>query len=320
MKNENLNLKIKRLPYSRLLKSEMADYVEKTIEIVESHEIESELINPMFVQLGAKGPDIKLLRLSYGIDTQRLRVSKLKAKMMLIISGLKLKVRLLSKSNPELDMHVIENAINTHLRHLDKCKNDKALSQKIAGFFDVANSDPDLQTALDDFELIGQVDAMTSIYNEVEEATKKRVRLLSQRPIVSTKELVDGMSKAVDNLFQSIEVANMLSIVTEVPEGGVKLDLEPLIDELSQLSEMYARSISIREANNKRKANKGKEGEEGEGEGEGEEGGEEDAGEPLKTAMCFGYGGDIDEGFITPFRMNNPEEENEAGELDESED
>ena len=36
MKNKNLNLKIKRLPYSRLLKSEMADYVEKTIEIVES--------------------------------------------------------------------------------------------------------------------------------------------------------------------------------------------------------------------------------------------------------------------------------------------
>ena len=308
MKNKNLNLKIKRLPYSRLLKSEMADYVEKTIEIVESHEIESELIAPMFVQLSAKGPDIKLLRLSYGIDTQRLRVSKLKAKMMLVISGLKLKVRLLSKSNPELDMHVIDNAVNKHLRYLDKC-NDKELSQKIAGFFDLVNTNAELQTTLEDLQLMGEVDAMTSIYNEVEEATKKRVKLLSQRPEVSTDAIVKGMAVAVDNLFQSIEVANKLSIVGETPEGGVKLDLEPLIDELSQLSEMYARSVAIREANNKRKANKGKEGEDGEGDEEGE------GGEPMTIAMCFGGGGDADGGNINPFRMENPVDDNETEEL-----
>ena len=35
MTNENLSLGIKRLPYSQMLKSEVADYVEKTIAIVE---------------------------------------------------------------------------------------------------------------------------------------------------------------------------------------------------------------------------------------------------------------------------------------------
>ncbi len=147
MKNTNLNLKIKRLPYSRLLKFEMADYVEKTIDIVENHYVESELINPMLLQLNAREPDINLLRLSYGIDTERLKVNKLKGKMMLNISGLKLKVRLLSKSAPALEIHAIENAINQHLRYLGKCKNDKELNQKIAGFFDLVDSDEEFETS-----------------------------------------------------------------------------------------------------------------------------------------------------------------------------
>src|SRR5690554_777560 len=98
MENTNLSLRIKRLPYSRMLKSEMADYVEKTINIVDSHDHESDLITPMFALLNAKRRDIELLRLSYGIDTERLRLSKLKSKMMLTISAFKLKARIVSKS------------------------------------------------------------------------------------------------------------------------------------------------------------------------------------------------------------------------------
>ena len=163
MENTKISLKIKRVPFSHMLKSEAADFVEKTIDIVENHDLESELITPMYELLSAKEPDIRLLRLSYGIDTERLRVSKLKGKMMLIISAFKLKVRLLSKSNPELDMHVVQNAINQHLRHLGKCKNDKQLSQKIAGFFDMVQTDDDLQTALTDFNLSDEVEDRKSV-------------------------------------------------------------------------------------------------------------------------------------------------------------
>ena len=115
MTNENLSLGIKRLPYSQMLKSEVADYVEKTIAIVENHDLESPLITPMFEKVRAKEADIKLLRLCYGIDTERLRVNKVKSKMMLVFSAFKIKVKLISKSNPELDMHPIQNAINKHL-------------------------------------------------------------------------------------------------------------------------------------------------------------------------------------------------------------
>ena len=106
------------------------------------------------------------------------------------------------------------------------------------------------------------------------------------------------MAKAVDNLFQSIEVANMLSVVSDAPEEGDQIDLAPMIDELNQLSEMYALSISIREANNKRKAEKEKEGDEEGGENGEEEGGEdggEEPSEPMNTAMYFDCDDEDDE-------------------------
>ena len=254
MNDQILSSEIKRVPFSRMLKSEMADFVEKTIDIVASHDLESELITPVYQQLRGKETDIKLLRLSYGIDTERLRVTKLKSEMMLVISAFKLQVRLLSKSNPELEMHPIQNAINKHLRHLYKCKNDKQLSQKVAGFFDLLNDNEEMATALNDFNLSAELDTMKAVFGKVERASKKRVNLQSQRPLVSTQVIVKGMSKAIENLFKGIEVAHLIGTTTGGEPADDQIDYAPLMDELSQLSDMYKRSISIRVANNKRKA------------------------------------------------------------------
>ncbi len=245
------NLKIKRLPFSRMLKSEVADYAEKAMEIYESEEHKSVLVSPLYNQLLSKKGDIKLLRLSYGIDTERLREYKLRAELMLHISAFKLRVKMLTRSNLELDLHVIQNAINTHLRYLNKCKNDKALSQKIAGFLDLVVTNFDLQAALNEFDLNNEVTSINVAYSDLTEASHNRVRLLSKRPQIDTKEITKGMATAIDNLFKAIEVA---ALVSTVDEDGVEVDVTQVMDEMNQLSEMYYKSITIRDANNKRKA------------------------------------------------------------------
>lgn len=252
MKNSNLSLGIKRLPHSRMLKSEMADYVEKTIAIVEEHNLESVMIDPVFSLLQAKEPDVKLLRLSYGIDTMRLKANNLKADMMLQISAFKMKVRLLNRSNLALDLHVLQNAINNHLIYLTTCKNDKQLNQKVGGFFDIIDTNVDLISAIEKHDLMDDVDAMRMSYKIVNAAWDKRVKMLSERPNISTKVIIKRMSASINDLFKGIEMAHLLSALGE--EAGGKTNFVPLIDELNQLSEMYYRSISIRDANNKRKA------------------------------------------------------------------
>ena len=254
MAKTSFNLGIKRLPYSRMMKSEMADYVEKTIGIVADHDLESVLIDPVFNLLLEKKPEIKLLRLSYGIDTQRLKANKFKAELMLQISAFKLKVKLLNRSNLELDLHVVQNAINSHLKYLNKCRNDKELNQKVAGFFDLIANDVAFTAAIEEYTLSESINAIKIAHSVVNEAWQTRVELLSKRPAISTKVIVKGMSTTINNLFKGIEMAHILSNLAEGEEAVDQKDFVPLIDELNQLSEMYYRSISIRDANNKRKA------------------------------------------------------------------
>ena len=310
---ENTNLKIKRLPYSRMLKSEIADFVEKTINLIGSKYIESELIAPMYEVLSDKERDIRLLRLSYGVDTERLRVSKVKSELMLVISAFKLQVKLLSKSEPELEMHQIENAINQHLRYLNRCKNDKQLTQKVAGFFDLVDSNEELETALTNFKLADEVDNIRSVFSQMVEYTRRRVTLLAQRPNVPTKAIVKGMAQAMDNLFKGIEVANIVGDLSD----GEAIDFVPLITELNQLAEMYARSIAIRDANNKRK-NQKEDDTDGEGEGEGEPIDEpiDEPEIPDDGATTANYVYDPSEACITPFSAMNraAEEADEDGE------
>ena len=265
MSNINNSLRIRRLPFSRLLKSEMADYAEKTMDVFEKHDSESEIVNPFFDLLRAKTPHINLLRLSYGIDTQRLKLNKLKGEMMLKISALKLKVRIISKSHMALDIHLVENAINSHLRYLNKVKNDKQLNQKVAGFLDLVRENGELSEFLNEHDLDADVQDINMAYSSVKEASEKRVEMLSQRPTVATKEIVKGMAQAIDNLFKGIEVGHLLSTLADGDTEGDQPNFVPLIDELNQLSNMYNRSISIRDANNKRKAQAGKENEGEEG-------------------------------------------------------
>lgn len=56
---------------------------------------------------------------------------------------------------------------------LHKTKNDKQLTQKVAGFFDLLNENEELATALNDFDLTSEVDSMKAIFTQMERATKK---------------------------------------------------------------------------------------------------------------------------------------------------
>ena len=247
--------KIKRVPYSRLLKSEMADYAEKTLAIVDKHEPDSALFNPLFEQLSDKTSDIHLLRLAYGVDAERLKANKLKEQLNLTISAFNLKVRLIGKSTPKLEIHILENAINNHLRYFKKCRNNYEYNQRVSGFFDLYQNDLEMQEAIADFKLSTEFDNMSVAYSELSQAWETRVELLSERPNFETKVVVNEMVQILTNLFNGIEVASLVTPLSEdgtVPED--QIDYASLINELNQLTGMVRTSISIRDANNKRKA------------------------------------------------------------------
>lgn len=259
-KTTNENIEIRRLPYTRMLKFEMADYAEEIISIVERHNPDSAIIKPLFGLLLARKPELAMLRLSYGIDIERLRKDKLKGLMTLTISTFKLNVRVLSNSSNEVDMHVVESAIDNYLCYFKKCKNEVELNQKVAGFLDLLDSNKMFAVAIAKFNLMGDLNKIKRAHTLFNEASRKRVKMLSKRPKKSTKNIIRELFYTIDNLFKGVEIAQVIHSITDAEansdlgaEGAADgPDFTPLINELRQLSDMYYKSFSIRKGNNKR--------------------------------------------------------------------
>ena len=248
-------LKIKRLPYSRLLKAETADYSERVISIIEEHKPKSPFINQLFGLLLKKRGDINLLRLNYGVDTERLKVKKQKEKMLLIISMFKLKAKMLDDAIEESHLQVLTNAIKTHLCYLHKCKNDKVLNQKIAGFFDMVAKSELLAAVIDKHGLIDEFDQVYNAHKKFNSIVKRRIELLSKRPKVSSRAISKDLLSRIDHLFQGVELAYIVSLEDDVDAAtDSHEELALLIKTLNQLSEMYYKSAKLREQNNRRNA------------------------------------------------------------------
>ena len=254
-KEHSNSLKIRRLPYSRLLKAETADYSERVISIIEEHKPKSPFINQLFGLLLKKRGDINLLRLNYGVDTERLKVKKQKEKMLLIISMFKLKAKMLDDAIEESHLQVLTNAIKTHLCYLHKCKNDKVLNQKIAGFFDMVAKSELLAAVIDKHGLIDEFDQVYNAHKKFNSIVKRRIELLSKRPKVSSRAISKDLLSRIDHLFQGVELAYIVSLEDDVDAAtDSHEELALLIKTLNQLSEMYYKSAKLREQNNQRNA------------------------------------------------------------------
>ena len=254
-KKLNANLGIVRVPRSRMLKNEVADYAENTIDIVKEYAPESVLITPVFNLLLSKQADIELLRLSYGIDIERLKVEKLKAQLNLRISALKLSVRILKRTDAGANLAMIENAIETYLVNLDKAPNDKVFNQRVAGFLDFTATNEEMDSLINEHGLNNDLMAIAEAHDVYNAGAAKRVKMLSKRSKEPTVDIVKGLFEVIDGLFKTIEVSHLIAPAPVTGEEGQETpDFAPLINELSQLSQMYNRSIAIRRANNLRKA------------------------------------------------------------------
>ncbi len=247
------SLKIKRLPYSRLLKAETSDYSDRVIAIVEKHKPKSFFINQLFGLLLKKKGDINLLRLNYGVDVERLKEKNQKEDMLLKISMFKLKVRMLDSLILESDLYTLNNAINTFLRNLHKCKNDKVLNQKVSGFFYMIENNEKLAEAINQYNLNSEVNQVYDSHKMFNSIVERRIALLSKRPKVSSRAISKDLLNRVDHLFQGIELAYIVSQETAVDAGmDSSEDLARLLKTLNQLSVMFYKSAKLREQNNQR--------------------------------------------------------------------
>ena len=253
----NTNLQIIRVPQSRLLKKEMADYAEMTMGIVQKHDHQTSMFGALYDKLLGKKRYIEILRLDFGIDSDRFRISEKKNKLLLNIGVFNSSVNVLIKDHPDSNFHPLINALNKHFRYLYREQNDKNLTQKVSGFFDVVETNEEVQVLITKLGLLENVMTIQSLMKDFIEAVEDRISKLAKRPSIKTQTLIRGLATSIENLHKAIEVAYLLSLSADGdvdPDAADTVDYEALIGELNELNASYNRSITIRMHNNRRKA------------------------------------------------------------------
>ena len=245
MKYFTNKLEINRLPISKMQKLEVAEFAEEVIGVVHKYNPEEMQINAMYDLLVANKPLIAQLKVHYGVDPYRLDLKPAREMMMLLVSNIKLKVRMATKTNDPKDFHVIESAINSSLRHLYRCRNAKTVTQKIRGFLNDVEADQELQAAITQFDLLEDVMQLTAAVDRVRELSRKSYKRTSSRINVSSTVHMRAVYSAVEYVFNEIEMAHLMN-----PE----LDYSPLVAELNVLVNKYRSLIVIRKHNNRRLA------------------------------------------------------------------
>ena len=242
----NTYLEISRPAFSSFLKAEVAEFANKTIEIVGKANPNELLIAPVFEPLLELKPEIDLLTIRYGTDPHRAKIELSKSKLMLTISTMKLKVRLISKSGVDEGLHVIKIAIDTYLRYLSAPrKNDKVVAQQVKGFLNEMATNVSFSEAIDKHNLTDLIIEIEEALDQYREAINTRLAFRAQRPAIHTSQIVAKVRDAVYTLFKGIEVAQLVNS---------ELDYEPLADKLNELVSNYKLSGRLRTAYNKRKA------------------------------------------------------------------
>ena len=236
---------VDRLPFSRLLKSEVAQFTNRLIAIVGSHNPEVLLIEPVFNLLKAQIQNVNILNIRYGVDPTRLELKPLREHMVLQTSAIKLRLRMLSKLSNDNELKIIKTAVDGHLLYLNASRNDKELDSRIYGFIDKVSTDTEFANALEKHDFIPLINKLDIAMDEVQMVESKRVKLLSQRPETRTSLIIKEIANAVENLFKDIEVSQLRN-----PE----LDYAPLVNEVNRLINQFRVSLNIRDAANKRKA------------------------------------------------------------------
>ena len=306
MKNYNTNekLALQKLPYTKMLKGEIAEYAKRTLDIVGKEDHETLLITPLVNLLSARKPEIDILGIRYGIDPLRSKIMQMRSKMMLTISAFKLQVRLLSKAGIDSDLHHTQTYIDTYLRSLNAL-NDKTLSQRVVGFLNAAKTELPFKEALLSLNLMSHVEEIELAHTDMQSVVTKRVNILSQRPDLPTKVAVERVSGAINDLFKGIEVAHLTN---------AEVDYQPVVDELNKMTDAFSLTVNLRTAYNKRKA-EGEEGKEDEANNDGMDGmdGTDEENFPeVQTTSCKTY--------VTPQKKEEEDETTRSGSIDEIDD
>ena len=242
-----MNNLIKRIRFTGLWKLELPELANSVIEIVEKHNPEILKIEDFFDLLVEQKPQIDLLLVPYGPHPITEEINNLRKQRKAFARGIINRLNTIDdggKASAKPHLKVAKPVVNSHLKSLAR-SNNKVTSQRVTQFLRDFNENEKLQTAIEALSMVTYIDDLQSVHTALGEQYGDRRASVSTRPKKMTPLFIKTILAALDNLFKSIELAQV---------KNQELDYTPLIDELNIELTSYGTLINARASYYKRKA------------------------------------------------------------------
>ncbi|NLZ95634.1 MAG: hypothetical protein GX921_07425 [Bacteroidales bacterium] len=243
-------LKLVKIPFSKLLKLELSRFAMRMIEIVEKHNPEELHIKELFDALVAETPRINNLKDKYGAHPLTEELRELRKMRALYISTIKFRLKVVTRENEvgvNEDMKTVKDGINHFLHNLSLSRNEEMYNQKITQFYAAIENNEKLSNALTSLQFNSHLNKLKAVHAEMQSVINARLISIAKRQQETTAELTKVVLTAIKNMIKQIEIAPILHPA---------LDYAPLYNQMNQLFTEYRDIIKRRALFNKRKAEK----------------------------------------------------------------
>ena len=239
---------IKTIAYTNLLKLELPALATKVIKLIEKHNPEKLRIKELYDMLVAQTPNINILNQKFGAHPLTQEIKSARKMCYLYAQSITYFMRAEMKRNADNPTHELLNAATLakdYLHRLVRSENESVMLERVAGFFLACDNDVVIQATFEDARLTSDIENLRSANANLIDLLSKRLKSISERPQLKTKEINVLVIKALKSMFMQIEVAYM---------QHNDLNYVPLINELNETIMEHKNTIKRRMLHNKRKA------------------------------------------------------------------
>jgi hypothetical protein len=240
--------KIVSLSFSKLLKLEVREVALEVLRIIETHDPELLEIKPMYDVFLAQKPKMTALSVPFKGHPATIILKRLRRERNVHVNSIKFELKKAIALDPTGDdktVVLLQNEINRFLEDFYSSENDSIRNSKLNIFIDEIDNNEPLAEAMQSLGFITLLNNLKLNLTDIVAQINIRTKSKSKRPKIKTDVLRKQVVKAVSNMLNEVYLAQFKN-----PE----LDYAPLFDELNEKLREIDWLVSIRLANNAKKA------------------------------------------------------------------
>lgn len=223
---------LKTVPYTRMLRLEIAAFAEDVIYVIKKNDPELLNIDKVYNLLVAQQPNIDLLTEEYGSHPVTQLIIPVRRKFIRYVRSIVYRMGLVvfeDANNFSTDVLEAQAVTKDYLYRLDRCRSEREKIGRVTGFLQTIDDNTEIKAAFTKFQLMGDVELLRNAHSTLKSLLSRRMQSISENPHIKMRELTGPVIKALKNMFKQVEIAVLINDGPEYEDLFYQLD-QTIID------------------------------------------------------------------------------------------